>query len=351
MFLLISLLVILALIASGFYYWARRQELLTAGHEGAGPEAGRRIPLLTEAVMYVGAVLLLAGAVAAISQQWDTIRSWGHVAIFAAAAAFFLMAGSAVRNVREPAIQRMAGVAWFLSVAGVAGAAGSATLDVHGNPGTYTILIVGTSAAVYAAALWFARPRALQNAALFSGLVVTICGVILAAAARGAGPALAYGLALWAFGLGWAWLGWQRYAEPARVSMALGTALALTAPGFAAGEHGWMYAIAIASAGAAMAASVPLRSTPLLAMGTLAMFGYVTALVLTYFRQALGIPAALAITGGLIISLAAGTARLMRVAHPPEPGEPGKVQPPPTAPPAEPGKPGAGPRRDLPKAS
>ena len=55
--------------------------------------------------------------------------------------------------------------------------------------------------------------------------------------------------------------------------MPCGAILALIAPGLAAGEHGWVFAIGIATAAAAMTASVPLRNTPLLALGTLAMFG------------------------------------------------------------------------------
>ncbi len=60
-------IVVLALIFGGFYYWAQRQGLLAAGHP-AEEQGGRRISLLTEAVAYVGAILLLAGGIAAISQ-------------------------------------------------------------------------------------------------------------------------------------------------------------------------------------------------------------------------------------------------------------------------------------------
>lgn len=60
-----------------------------------------------------------------------------------------------------------------------------------------------------------------------------------------------------------------------------------------------------------MAASVPLRNTPLLALGTLAAFGYITSLVVRYVHGPLGIPATMAITGVLIIALAAVSARLI----------------------------------------
>jgi hypothetical protein len=60
-----------------------------------------------------------------------------------------------------------------------------------------------------------------------------------------------------------------------------------------------------------MAASILLQSTPLLALGSLAALGYVTWLVVRYAHEPLGIPATMAITGVLIIALAAVSARLI----------------------------------------
>jgi hypothetical protein len=307
------IIVVAAPIFGGFYYWARRQGLLVIEPAAEGEQGGRRIPLLTEAVAYVGTILLLAGGIAAIGQRWNGIGDWGHVGVLAGAAVLFLVIGIIVRPVREPAIQRLAGVVWFLSVACAGGAAGFATHDVYGNASDVTVLAVGVAGTLYSAALWLVRRRALQNAALFAGLVITICGAVVTVA-RGPGPApwLALALALWGFGLAWAWLGWRRYVEPIWVTMPCGVILALTAPSLTAGEHGWVYAIGIATATAPMAASVPLQNTPLLALGTLAMFGYVTSVVVQYFHQSLGVPAALSITGVLILGLAVVSARLMR---------------------------------------
>jgi uncharacterized membrane protein len=102
------------------------------------------------------------------------------------------------------------------------------------------------------------------------------------------------------------------------VTVPLGILLSLVAPAFGVGEHGWVYAIAIATAVAVMAASVPLRNTPMLAMGTIALFGYVTSLVIRYFADSLGAPAALALTGALILALATVGTRLLRVMRQPE---------------------------------
>ncbi len=343
-------LVIASLVFGGLYYRSRRQGPIASEHGAEVEQGGRHISLLTEAVAYVGAILVLAGGITAIGQRWGGIGNWGHVAIFAGAAVFFLLVGIAVRRVSEPAIQRLVGVTWFLSVGGVAGAVGFATLSVRENPTRYTALAVGGAVTVYAAILWLVRRRALQDVALFVGLVVTTCGIIVAVADPA--PSLAFALALWALGLAWAGAGWQRYIEPIWVTIPLGAFLALLAPDFAVGNHGWMYAIGIGTAAAAMAVSIPLRNTPLLALGALAMFGYVTGAAITYFHESLGVPGALAITGVLVIGLAVVTARLMRVTHPPQPKKPGP-EPAATAlppKPAEPGEEEPAPR-DLPKAS
>lgn len=360
-------LLVLAAVAGGFHSWAQQQGLLTTGQAAEDEQGTRRISLLTEAAAYIGVILLLVGAIIAISQRWNDITRWGQVGIYAGAAVFFLLVGIIVRQVREPAIQRLAGVAWFLSVVGVAGAVWLATYRVHWNTDAVTFLAVGAAVTVYAAALWLVRRRALQNLALFAGLVITILGIadIITVPVR-TGPAspltpdinlptpvLAIALPLWVFGLAWAGLGWRRYVEPLWVTIPCGVILALIAPGFAAGHYGWMYAIGIATAAAAMAASVPLRNVPLLALGALAMFGYVTSVAARYLHDSLGVPSALAITGVLIIGLAVVSARLMGEARPPKPEQMDAEKPPPVTLPPKPTESGADKpsHRDLPKAS
>jgi len=361
---MISLVVsaaIVALIFGGFYYWARRQGLSGSGQAAEDEPGERRISLLTEAVAYVGVILLLAGGAAAIGQRWDSIPSWGQVGVLAGAAVFFLLIGIVARRVREPAIQRLAGVVWFLSVACVAGAVWLAWWKAYGSTGPVTVL-VGGAVAVYSAALWLVRRGALQNVALFAGLVAAILGIVDYAVdlanghgGTGSAPAIAGVLPLWAFGLAWAWLGWRRHVEPVWVTIPCGVLLALIVPGFAV-SHGWGhvgYAIGIATAAAVMAASVPLRNVPLLALGALAMFGYVTSAAVRYLQHSLGYPAALAIAGVLIIGLAVVSALLMRAARPSRPSRPGAEKPSHAARPPQPSQPGAEDpsRPDLPKAS
>jgi hypothetical protein len=135
----IDLVIVLAAVGfGGFYCWAQQRGLLTTGPAAEGEPGTRRISLLTEAAAYAGVILLLVGGVTAISQRWNDIGRGGQGGGFAAAAVFFFLVGIIVRQVREPAIQRLAGVAWFLSVAGAGGAVWLALYHVHGTTDAVT---------------------------------------------------------------------------------------------------------------------------------------------------------------------------------------------------------------------
>lgn len=73
-----------------------------------------------------------------------------------------------------------------------------------------------------------------ENFALFTGLIVTICSIIFTVDSTP--PSLPFAVALWVFGLAWAGLGWRRYVEPLWVTVPSGVILALIAPSIAPGE-------------------------------------------------------------------------------------------------------------------
>ncbi|HEX9032653.1 MAG TPA: hypothetical protein VF834_12465 [Streptosporangiaceae bacterium] len=309
-----AFVLVIALVALVFcvsYYWDRR--IRTHDVTSHGPRQRTRFTLLTEASAYLGSTLVLIGTGVAIGQHWNAIGDWGHVAIFAGGAAFFLVAGLGLTQVAEPAVQRVLGVVWFLSIASAATATGVATHDMFGGSWAQTAMTVGLAVTACSAVLWLARRREPELVALFIGLTVAVCGAILTAAGPAA-PWLAFALGLWMLGLGWAVLGW-RYPEPLWTTVPLAAALALLAPSLAVWTHGWAYAIGVATALAAMAASVPLRNSLLLAGGTISLFGYLTAMVVRYFQSSIGLPATLTIAGVLLLALAVVTAVLNRAAR------------------------------------
>jgi hypothetical protein len=300
-------LVVTVLICGTFASWAQR--------DSAGSSPGRRhVVMLAEGLGLIGAIIFLAGTIAVIDQRGNDVRDWGHVIVYALAAVLLFVVGWRMRRFGDTAVhQQQVDILWFLSVASFSAAVAYAThwaISTSGfvPRGAATVLAMGVAVPVYAWALWRVRRRTLQNLALFGGLILTICGIIATAASPTSW--LAYALLLWGFGVVWAWAG-GRWAEPVRVSLAFGTALALVAPCFAVWEYGWLYVVAILTAAAAMIASGRLRDKALLVLGTLAAFGYVTWALARYLHQPLGIPAMVAVTGALAVALAAVTARLI----------------------------------------
>lgn len=311
----ILLLALIGLLVWLSYTWARRRGQL---HEGEEPETAPppRVSLLTEALAYIGAILVLAGGGSAVGQQWDRMSGWGHVAVLAGATVLFLAAGWAARRAEGRAFGRLASVAWFLSVPLFAGTLAAVSVEFLDLAPETAVALVGGGTALFAAALWTACKRALQQAALFGGVLTAVIGSLIAP--PGDVDPWVVGLAVWATGLLWTLLGWRRTIAPWWAAVPLGGLVALVAPGVVVAEHGWGYGIAVGTAAAAMGLSVLTRYTPALALGSVAMFAYVTSAVQRYFADTLGAPAGLGLTGLVILAIAVIVARVLRRAGPTE---------------------------------
>jgi len=292
---------------------------------GTQPRARRlskgRVLLLAEALALMGSLFLLAGGSVAASERWRELTDWGRVSIFAGAGILFLLLGLRLRHFTQPAVQHVAGFAWLASLASIATAVGIAARDAYAQSGEVTALATGVAISAYSAGLWLAFRHEWQLAGLFAGLTTTICGAILTVTGSSA-PWLAVALGLWALGLGWTLLG-MWYPDPLWTTVPLATAFALIAPAFAVWNHGWVFAVGIITAAAALLASVPLRNTLLLMAGTAALTGYLMAAVVRYHRVLLGLPATLAICGVVLLALALAGALVWQAIRPTDRGRPG----------------------------
>lgn len=262
----------------------------------------RRIPLLTEALGYIGAVLALAGGGVAIGQRWEDLSDGAHVAILAAATAVALLAGSLIRRQTEPAIQRMTSVLWTLSVAGFGGTLGVFFVDAMALSEDARALVIGGSTALYAGTLWAFHRQVLQEFALFAPGLVAAIGI--AVILPGDADAWIFALITWVYGAVWMLLGWRGWMQPQWGALALGSVVIAFAGSVGAGEHGWLLGVGLATGAALMTLSITAHRLPLLGVGGIASFAYLTALVVRYFGDTLGIPTALAIVGGIVLVLA-----------------------------------------------
>ena len=264
--------------------------------------SSRKIPTFAEALGYIGAVLALAGGGVAIGQVWDDLSEVAHVSILAAATLFALGAGWLIRSQAEPAIQRMMSVLWALSVAGSVATMSLLFVDVVDLSEDARGLAIGGISAAYAALLWGSHRRVLQLVALFGTGLAAAIGVIVILPGEPAGWVLA--LATWAYGGVWLLLGWNEIVMPAWAAVPLGAVVGSFAPSIAAEEHGWLLAVGLASAALLMALGMSDHNVPLLAIGSVASFAYLTASVVRYFGDTLGVPLALSLVGVLVLALA-----------------------------------------------
>lgn len=308
-----------AAVAGAVEYWLwlqRRSAAEPAGQDRdrpAGAPAVRQISLVTESLATVGAILVLAGSGVLISQRWLLVTDWSRVGIFVSVAIGFLLAGFLVRWFTLSPTQPLTELMWCASAGCLAGAAALASAWLYQQPAAMTLFISCGTAAIYSIALWLMCRREMLLVTAFAGLVGALCGAIPVTVAE-ATPWLAVGLGLCLIGLAWIVLGWL-YPEPLGTSIPVGAVLALIGPAIAVHDTSWAYLVGIMTAAAVMAASVPLRNVVLVAFGSCALFGYITAVVVEYAGRAVGAPESLVIIGLVLIGLAIVAVQLGRASH------------------------------------
>lgn len=297
------LLLVVVAIVGGIGLWARSRQGVSRPAVSSTPVEPpvHHVPLLTEAVGYIGAILLIAGAVTAVGQRWDDIATPGRLALLGGAAVLFLGIGLLVRRGADPAFQRLTGVSWAVSVLAAAGTVGVG-MDATDASDHTEFIVTSLAATGYAAILWLANRHAIQQAVLFIGVLYSAAAIVVNLVDEPANWMVA--LPIWAIGVGWAVAGWTRRLTPWFTAVPLGLLVALIAPSAMPHPSGLRYGLGIGTAAGVMAFGVLAKFVPGLAMSSVAMLGYVVGAVTFYFGDTLGVPASLAIAGLAILILA-----------------------------------------------
>lgn len=299
-------LLVLVAVVTGFVAWSRQHRPDVTPATAAIDSRPRRISLLMEAVGYIGTILVLAGATAFAQQRWTDISEAGRFALLAVVSGLFLGIGTFVRTSPEPALRRLAAVTWAVSVAAFAGAAGMVNMLLD-TSGKTPFLAIATPTAGYAIILWVLHRHGVQQAVAFGASCVAVASVINYTVSDARSWMIA--LPLWAMGICWTAAGWWRRVQPWFVALPLGLLVALIAPATVDHPSGVRFGVGIATATTVMAFAVIAKVTPALAMSAIAELGYVIGAVTYYFGDTLGVPASLAVSGLLILVMAATAAR------------------------------------------
>lgn len=269
---------------------------------GTGADLTRRVPLVTEALAYLGIALAAAAGAVVVGQRWEDMSPEGRAISVGVAAAVTFIAGYLLRRSEEPAFARLMSVLWLISTGLLAGCAALVAYDILGYRGRVPLAVAGGVTTAFALALYVARPCGGQQLGLFAGLLM-LAGTV------STDPS-AVATALWAMGVAWTIVGGLGWIRPKRAAFIVGPFVALWAP-FAilggGGDYGmWL---GLVTGVALIAASIPLHETVLLGFGVVGSFVFLMRVVMHLFRGTVGVPIALVVTGAAVLVVAIVLAR------------------------------------------
>lgn len=258
--------------------------------------------MITEALAYVGAALTAAAAAVLLGDRWSELTPGVRVAAIAAGAVVALAAGALVRRSGDPAMVRLTSVLWAVATGLFGWLAWLVAYDLLDHRGSVPALACGIAITVLGGALYVALREALQQIALFAGILTTV-GVSLDDGTDAM-------LAVWAVGAAWLVLGAIRRLPPERAAFIGGSLVVLWAPMALTdgGERVGMW-LGLATAVALIVASLALHETVLLGFGTVGVFAYLIRVLVHLFGDSAAMPVALLVAGAIVIAVAIGLAR------------------------------------------
>ncbi len=273
-----------------------------------------RLPLVVEALGYLGAVLAVVAGLIALRQWWPAVSPGTGLAFAGVAAAALLLAGIKLRVHDHPAFGRLRSVLWLASAASFAAFAGLITgpwfwnLDPASRP-----LVAEAAATAYAALLWWRSRVTLQHIAMFAG-TAALTGTAIAQIWPGSLP-WRPGLGLWVLSLLWGVAVHRGYLVPrtagyvaAGIGLLVGAQLTMDLP---AGQ-----VLAVVTVAGLLAAGVALRRVPLLGLGALGAIAIVPQVATRYLPNGAGAATAVFAVGLVLLCVALWLARARTKAQP-----------------------------------
>jgi hypothetical protein len=156
---------------------------------------GGRVPVVVEALGYLGGTLALAGLVMLVAQYWTDIGTVGRLALSGAVSGALVGAGALVSETDDPALARFRGLLWILSSGAAALFVGVLVADGLGVEDESVVLACSAAVVLHSGLLWRGRPRPLQQLGVLVGSAVAAGALAAEVASLGAA-----GLAVWAVG-------------------------------------------------------------------------------------------------------------------------------------------------------
>ncbi|MEX2393527.1 MAG: DUF2157 domain-containing protein [Actinomycetota bacterium] len=262
----------------------------------------RRLPLLSEALGYLGGALATVAIGLLVGQLWDDLEDWARIALPAFGALVLWAGGLAAGSSDEPALRRLRSFVWFLSPVALVFSAGIYGDDIAHLNIADTALLCSIVALAYAIPLWIASRSALQHLVTFGAVMATAVTLLVQLEDV---DVQYFGLLVWSVGLAWSALAWGQVVQPGWTGYALGSLALLGGPNiFAIDELRFVgLSFGLVTAAALIGASVFLRAQLLLWFGAAGVFVFVPQATFEFFGDALGAPVALLVAGIIVLAM------------------------------------------------
>jgi len=155
---------------------------ITAGEtDHSTPRNERGIPLIAEALGYLGGLLAAIGVILLVARYWPDLATGWRIGLPLAVAVAGVVGGMLVNEDVDDALRRLKWSLWLVGTAGLGAAGGVAMYDAMVPVPTYgwadehrVVFGVASLVAVLSAALWRGRDRPIQQTTFFGGLLVAI---------------------------------------------------------------------------------------------------------------------------------------------------------------------------------
>lgn len=272
----------------------------------APPGRPSMMPLVIEALGYLGGAIVVVATILIGSRYWADLTSTVRLGLLGAAALLLLAGGWLVPERLGDVGTRMRSVVWVVSTGAVAGFLGVLAGQVADLHGSNLALVVTGGAAAYAMVLFVIRPAVLQQMAMMGLLGGTATAALAALVGGDSWPAVG----LWVLGVAWMVLGQVGVLRPTGVTRAGGATLAVFGAMFSA-LPGADPAIAfsLVTVTAIVVLAVAVSDLALLGIGSLGAIQAIITAANEWFPDSVVAAVALLLVGGGLVGAAIWIAR------------------------------------------
>ena len=272
-----------------------------------------RAALVTEALGYLGGVIIMVALGLVVGNLWDKMSVGVRLGLVGVVTVVLLVGGTLIPSRLGATGVRLRSVLWLASSAALAALLGLGASEWSGWTGNGVLTFAALGTAFYSAVLWWAHRHLLQHVAVFVALLAGVGTAVSMLPDAGALPGLAFwGIAAAWLALAWGGLipGWQVGTVLRAIGIAVGATTML--------DEGWGVVLALAMVTTLIGLALIFRDLYLLGIGAIGTLMVLLPIMDRYFPGALAPALALLCLGILLVVAAVVTTRRRGEAAPGE---------------------------------